>query len=93
VYRVEVLAQAERLLAEDRLRPFFLFQEADTLEVPIEELRAVDPELTTLENLNQPEDYFRALARAGFEAPSQIEALLIEKPDGDSKRTQHKTDG
>lgn len=66
VYRTTVLGHVERLLDADRLRPRFLFDEADTREVPVEELRAVDPQLTTLENLNYPEDYARALAAAGL---------------------------
>ena len=66
VYRSHVLAVVERLLQADRLRPRFLFDECDTLEVSVAELRVVDPDLTTLENLNHPEDYSRALAAAGF---------------------------
>jgi len=66
VYRTSVLELAEGLLAADRLRLRYLFDGSATVEVPIEELRAVDPELATLENLNQPEDYERALRRAGL---------------------------
>jgi hypothetical protein len=54
------------------MRPIFLFDRADTLEVPVAELRDVDPELLTLENLNTPQDYLRALERAGFEAPAEV---------------------
>jgi molybdenum cofactor guanylyltransferase len=66
VYRTSVLALADRLLAGDRLRLRYLFDESDTCEVPVDELREVDPELLTLENLNHPEDYERALRRAGL---------------------------
>lgn len=66
VYRVAVLDHVQKLLADDRLRPFFLFEQVDTREVPVEELRAVDPKLATLENLNHPDDYQRALKRCGF---------------------------
>lgn len=68
VYRPSVLAHVERLLGEDRLRPRFLFDEVRTREIPVDELRAVDPQLGTLENLNHPEDYRRALSAAGFAA-------------------------
>src|SRR5690606_31537344 len=57
VYRPKVLGSIEALLQADRLRPRFLFDEVATLEVPVESLRAVDPELATLENLNHPDDY------------------------------------
>lgn len=63
VYRPSVLAVVERLLASDRLRPRFLFDDVSTNEVPVETLRCVDPNLDTLMNLNHPEDYQRALAK------------------------------
>ena len=66
VYRPSVLAHVQRLLDADRLRPRFLFDEVRSREVLVEELRAVDPRLTTLENLNSPEDYLAALTSAGL---------------------------
>lgn len=69
VYQIQTLKLVNRLLSEDRRRPFFLFTEADTLEIPVDELRDVDPQLSTLENLNSPSDYRRALQRAGYSLP------------------------
>ncbi len=66
VYRPCVLDMVQDLLATDRLRPRFLFDAMRTVEIPVEELRRVDPELLTLMNLNQPDDYLAALRRAGF---------------------------
>jgi len=66
VYRTSVLAPIEKLLAADRLRPRFLFDQLCTREVPVDDLRSVDPQLATLKNLNRPQDYFEALAMAGF---------------------------
>lgn len=66
VYRLTVLTQVQMLLDADRLRPRFLFDEVNTREVPVDELRSVDPQLSTLENLNHPEDYQAALVAAGF---------------------------
>ncbi len=66
VYRTTVLPHVERLLAADRLRPRFLFDEANTREVSVDLLRSVDPQLATLENLNYEADYFAALSTAGF---------------------------
>ncbi len=65
VYSKAVLPQAERLLAEDRLRPVFLFEAADTRVVGEDELRDVDPELASLRNVNELEDYCAALVEAG----------------------------
>jgi molybdopterin-guanine dinucleotide biosynthesis protein A len=66
VYRATVLADVLRLLQADRLRPRFLFDEVKTREVPVEELRCVDPLLQSLENLNYEADYQAALTAAGF---------------------------
>lgn len=60
VYRLDVAEAVERLLKENRLRPVFLFDAVPTREVNEEELRAVDPTLESLRNLNTPEDYYRA---------------------------------
>ncbi|MDA0657434.1 MAG: molybdenum cofactor guanylyltransferase [Planctomycetota bacterium] len=66
VYRSTVLPQVELLLERDQLRPMFLFDQASTRFVPVDDLRAADPELTSLENLNSPEDYERALRASGL---------------------------
>ena len=72
VYRTSVRPHIEALLAEDRLRPTFLFDRCDTVFVNVDDLRDVDPDLLTLANLNRPEDYLTALARAGFEPDPAI---------------------
>ncbi len=64
VYRVEVADAVARLLAENRLRPFFLFEAVPTRVVGPDELRDVDPDFQTLRNLNTPEDYDAALRDA-----------------------------
>jgi molybdopterin-guanine dinucleotide biosynthesis protein A len=61
VYRLEVADTVRRLLAENRLRPFFLFQEVPTRVVEAAELADVDPDFQTLRNLNTPEEYEAAL--------------------------------
>jgi molybdenum cofactor guanylyltransferase len=65
VYRTETLAHVEGLLAQDRLRPVFLFEAVKTRRVRPEEMTA-DPELRTLRNLNTRDDYERALIEAGL---------------------------
>jgi molybdopterin-guanine dinucleotide biosynthesis protein A len=76
VYRTSVRDKVAALLAEDRLRTSDLLGRCDTLCVPVDELRQVDPELLTLANLNRPEDYFAALARAGFEPDPEVARRL-----------------
>ncbi len=71
-YRRSVVGHVRSLLAEDRLRPFFLFERVDTRILTAEELVTADPELESLENLNRPEDYLRAARRAGITLPADI---------------------
>lgn len=65
VYRRTVLPYIEELLANDRLRPIFLFEAVRTRRLRPDEITA-DPELRTLRNLNTPDDYRKALADAGI---------------------------
>jgi molybdenum cofactor guanylyltransferase len=67
VYRRSTLSTVEDLLANNRLRPVFLFDAVRTRRVRPEEMTA-DPDLRTLRNLNTREDYDRALAEAGLRA-------------------------
>jgi molybdopterin-guanine dinucleotide biosynthesis protein A len=66
VYRRDVLPKVEALLAQDKLRPVFLFDAVRTRRVRIEEMVGVDPELLTLRNLNTRADYLAALSEAGL---------------------------
>ena len=64
VYRRSVLPHVDGLLAQDRLRPVFLFDLVRTRRVKPAEITA-DPDLLTLRNLNTREDYEQALRDAG----------------------------
>ena len=66
VYRPRVLPFIEKLIESGRLRTRLLFEEVTTRKVATEDLRAVDPMLLTLLNVNRLEDYQTALALAGF---------------------------
>jgi molybdenum cofactor guanylyltransferase len=72
-YRTSLVEAVERLIAEGRMRPAFLFEECRTrvlTEAHLlrdRELAEADPELLSVLNLNGPDDYERARARA---APS-----------------------
>lgn len=70
VYRRGTLPHVEALLAQDRLRPVFLFDAVRTRRVHPEEMRSIDPGLRTLRNLNTREDYLAALADANLTSAS-----------------------
>jgi molybdopterin-guanine dinucleotide biosynthesis protein A len=69
VYRLAVAGAVDLLLADNRLRPFFLFETVPTRIVEAAELTDVDPEFQTLRNLNTPEDYEAALREVTRQQP------------------------
>jgi molybdenum cofactor guanylyltransferase len=68
VYRRRTLPHVEALLDADRLRPVFLFDAVRTRRVHPDELSSVDPQLSTLRNVNTREDYREALSKAGLDS-------------------------
>jgi molybdopterin-guanine dinucleotide biosynthesis protein A len=66
VYRPSVLSPIQTLLDSDQLSLTRIFDLVRTRQVPIDELRVVDPQLSTLENLNVEADYRAALWAAGL---------------------------
>jgi molybdenum cofactor guanylyltransferase len=72
-YRTSLLAEVEDLIEADRMRPAFLFERSRVRELNEQELlrdgklARADPELLSLLNVNDPDEYERARARA---APS-----------------------
>ena len=77
VYRTSLTERVHQLVADQRLRPLFLIQSSDAVEVPVEELMTVDPQLHSLRNLNRPEDYEEALRIAG---------LIEQQPSGEAAK-------
>lgn len=66
VYRTSLGPTIRELLAENRLRPFFLIERCRANTVDVEDLRSSDPKLDSLRNMNHPEEYEQALKDAGF---------------------------
>jgi molybdopterin-guanine dinucleotide biosynthesis protein A len=79
VYRRGLVEVVEALLATDRLRPSDLFDIVATRRVEEKELVDVDPQLTTLQNLNYPADYLAALKQAGLRPPAEILARFEQR--------------
>jgi molybdopterin-guanine dinucleotide biosynthesis protein A len=61
VYHTRLAATVRELIAADRLRPFFLLERSRARQIDVAELRAADPELRSLRNINTPEEYAAAL--------------------------------
>ena len=82
VYRTELADVVERLIAEDRMRPAFLFEacrvrrlDADAL-LADPALAALDPDLDSVLNLNEPADYEAARARPAPEVTVRVFGAL-----------------
>jgi len=75
VYRRDVQAVIQRLLAQACFRVGALLKVVPIHRVSAAELLDVDPQLQTLRNLNSPEDYRAALADAGFATASLSQHL------------------
>ena len=82
VYRTELADVVERLIAEDRMRPAFLFEscrvrrlDADAL-LADPALAALDPDLDSVLNLNEPTDYEAARARPAPEVTVRVFGAL-----------------
>jgi molybdenum cofactor guanylyltransferase len=69
-YRTSLLAEVEDLIERDRMRPAFLFERSRVRELDERELlrdgklARADPELLSLLNVNNPDEYERARAQA-----------------------------
>jgi molybdopterin-guanine dinucleotide biosynthesis protein A len=82
-YRVTLADAAERLVNEDQLRPAALFAEcavnrlddAGLLADPV--LAALDPDLDSLININEPADYQEARARPAPEVTIRLFGALV----------------
>jgi len=61
VYRVEVLALIEQLIKAGRFAMLDLVDFATTRVVGADELRDIDPDLRSLDNVNTPDDYERVV--------------------------------
>jgi molybdopterin-guanine dinucleotide biosynthesis protein A len=62
VYDRRLAERARELLRSGERRPRALIAAVDSLAVPVDELREVDPELDSLRNVNTPADYESVLA-------------------------------
>jgi molybdenum cofactor guanylyltransferase len=76
-YRVELVDAVERLIAEDRMKPAFLFEECRMRQLDAEALladpmlAALDPDLDSVLNLNERADYEAARGRPAPEVTVQ----------------------
>ena len=76
IYRTSVIPVIDSLLESGQRRPLFLFDQVKTVTVSTQNLLSVDPNLSSLMNLNQPDDYLAALQQAGLKPDPKTLAQL-----------------
>ena len=87
-YRVELVDEIERLVAEDRMRPAFLFEACRVRRLDAEALladpplAALDPRLDSVLNLNEPADYETARSRPAPEVAVRRFGILRRMANG-----------
>src|SRR3954452_12060988 len=87
-YRTELADAVERLIAEDRMRPAFLFEACRVRRLPAAALlddpvlAALDPGLDSVLNLNEPADYEAARRRPAPAVSVQRFGVLRRLGDG-----------
>jgi molybdenum cofactor guanylyltransferase len=69
VYRIELAQQARVLLESGKRRPIALIHNTNSLLIPIEDIRSVDPNLDSMRNTNTTEAFAETLRMAGFSPP------------------------
>jgi molybdenum cofactor guanylyltransferase len=90
-YRTKLARVADQLVREERLRPAFLFEqcavsrldEAALRDDPV--LAALDPDLDSVVNVNEPDDYRTARERPAPPVTIQRFGVLASGPDGHTK--------
>jgi molybdopterin-guanine dinucleotide biosynthesis protein A len=84
-YRTALAGEVAQLVAEERLRPAFLFDQVRVRRLDEDDLRsdpriaALDPELDSVLNLNDQDDYARARARPAPEVTVQRFGALARR--------------
>ena len=87
LYHRDCLPAARRVLQSGRRRIVAMFQELRVVEVPVEALRAADPRLRSLVNVNTPEDLADVREDGAGDstmesvAPAEVAAIAVQSSD------------
>jgi FdhD protein len=81
LYHRDCLPAARKVLASGRRRLVAMFADLKVVEVPVESLRDVDPELLSLFNVNTPEDLQEARESLPSEEKPTIRPVVVHAAD------------
>ncbi|QEG21707.1 molybdenum cofactor guanylyltransferase [Mariniblastus fucicola] len=76
IYRCSAAEKVAAMIERKQLRVSDLAKELKTQQVNMEQIRAADPELDSMKNLNSPSQYLDFLRGRGLDCPASIEELL-----------------
>lgn len=80
LYHRDCLPAARRVLASGRRRLVAMFPELRVVELPLESLRAADPSLRSLINVNTPEDLAEARESESESQVADVGAVVVVRP-------------
>ncbi len=79
VYRCSVWAAAARNVAEKQLRVSMLADSVNATSVDLNDLKTIDPQLTSFENINTPDDYFAFLKKMNVHCSDKMKQQFPER--------------
>ena len=80
VYRTKLHQLIDQRIQNGQLRVSELANSFQALQIPVNLLREIDPELDSMTNINSAADYFDLLKRFGLELSPKLQDRLEEKP-------------
>ena len=76
IYRCSVVDKVSAMIKRKQLRVSDLATELNTARISLDAIRAADPDLDSMKNLNSPEQYLELLQNRGLNCSPEIEAQL-----------------
>ena len=76
IYQCKLHKRIDELIKNPQLRVSELSKEFHANRIPVDTLRSVDQELTSLANVNYPDQYLQVLEKLGFTAPAGFDDPL-----------------
>ncbi len=78
VYRCGVWAAAAKNVAQKQLRVSMLAESVNATSVNINDLKTVDPQLNSFENINTPDDYFAFLKKMKAHCSNKMKQQFVK---------------
>ena len=78
IYQVNpVRSEIQKLLVNKKLRPVYLMDSLNGMKLPIDNLRAADPELLSFQNINTRDQYRSIISRMNLELDTRFHSKTV----------------